>query len=98
MHLPGLVGERLYFLFDKTGKGHITKEEFLSGCKVLISCKFEDRLQLVFDMLDFDGDHKVEGADIWTLVSNVPLQKAVSTCQKTCRPTQLTRRPIPELE
>lgn len=53
------------------------KKDFLATCQRLLNPLLESKMKIVFDLLDFNSDEKVEKADIWTLMSHVPLQKMV---------------------
>ena len=73
MTLPGLIGERVFNLFDADRDGFLGKKEFMSGFYRLFSCTFEENLKLVYDLFDFDSDGKISKEDMRTLLSHVPL-------------------------
>ncbi len=72
----------MYSSYDKVGKGHITLGEFVDTGIAYFSPSFDDKLRLVFALLDFNSDARVESEDIHTLISHMPLQKMVrlGTC------------------
>ena len=57
------------------GKKYITEKEFVAVSAYLFSPHFEDKLKIVFDLLDFNNDSKIEPSDVHTLISHIPLQK-----------------------
>lgn len=74
MKLPGMFADRIYNRYDKAGKGFITSKDFIDNSISFFSFNLDDKLRLVFDLFDFNNDGKVEASDIWTLMSQVPLQ------------------------
>jgi Ca2+-binding EF-hand superfamily protein len=74
MNLPGMFGDRIYNRYDKEAKGFITSKDFIYSSISFFSFNLDDKLKLVFDLFDFDNDGKVDASDIWTLMSQVPLQ------------------------
>lgn len=77
MNLPGVISTRVYSLFDPTNKGYVTKESFMTTCQRLLSLEAEQKIRLVFDLLDFNTDGVIEKDEIWTLLCHLPLQKTV---------------------
>ena len=73
MDLPGLVGERLFSIFDINSDFYIGREEFVAGGMRLLSQSFEENARFVFELYDFDGDKQIAYEDIRTLMSYVPL-------------------------
>jgi len=65
----------VYSTYDKVGKNYITEKEFIATSIYFFSPQFEDKLKIVFDLLDFNQDLKIEASDIHRLISHVPLQK-----------------------
>ncbi len=63
--------------YDKTGKGFISPKDFIAVSVSLLSANFEDKLKIVFNIFDCDCDGVLSPAEIWTVMSNVPLQKMV---------------------
>jgi Ca2+-binding EF-hand superfamily protein len=76
--LPGLIGERLFTLFDTNKDDVVGQDEFLIGAGRLLSPKFEDSIRLVFDLFDFDHDQSISREDIRTLLSSVPLTQILA--------------------
>jgi Ca2+-binding EF-hand superfamily protein len=67
----------VYSLFDPKNKGFVSKESFLVTCQRLLSLEAEQKIKLVFDLIDFNSDGVIERDDIWTLLCHLPLQKSV---------------------
>jgi Ca2+-binding EF-hand superfamily protein len=74
--LPGLIGERLFNLFDLDKDGYLEKQEFKKGLGRMFSQSFKENVRLIYDLFDFDSDGKVSKEDIRTLLSHVPLAQA----------------------
>jgi len=77
MNLPGILAERVYALYDPNNKGYILEKDFMKNCQRILSPLLENKEKLVFDLLDFNQDGKIEKSDISTLLSHIPLQKTV---------------------
>ncbi len=83
--MPGILAERVYSRYDRTGKGYITEKEFVDMSIAYFSPLFEEKLKLVFDLFDFDNDSKIEAEDVRTIISHMPLQKMVRTTRERGR-------------
>lgn len=78
MNLPGLIGERVFNIFDTDKDGFSNNKEFLDASCRILSRSFEDNLKFVFDIYDFDGDGSISREDIRTLLSHVPLSEILA--------------------
>ncbi len=47
---PGIIGERLFNIFDDNNSGNINQDEFLEGVRQIFSDKIESKMRLVFNM------------------------------------------------
>lgn len=54
--LPGMLGERLFFVADRARVGGIDLEEFICCVAVLVRGSEEERLKLLYDMYHFSED------------------------------------------
>ena len=54
--LPGIIGERLYSLFDLNNIEYIKVEDFINGMTNLYTGDFNYLCKFVFDLYDFDKD------------------------------------------
>ena len=71
--MPGLIGERIFKLFDLDKDDYLKELEFKKGFLRLFASNFEENIKLVYDLFDFDSDGKVSKEDIRILLSYVPL-------------------------
>lgn len=78
LNCPGLIGERLFSIFDADKDGYSSKQEFFEAACRIMSYNFEDNLKIVFDIYDFDGDGLISQEDIRTLLSHVPLSEILA--------------------
>eukprot|EP01138_Halocafeteria_seosinensis_P010784 gb/GECG01011014.1/.p1 GENE.gb/GECG01011014.1/~~gb/GECG01011014.1/.p1 ORF type:complete len:1451 (+),score=219.92 gb/GECG01011014.1/:1-4353(+) len=70
--LPGLIGERLFTLFDKDESGVINYEEFIFGLAIWCRGTVEERMEFLFNMYDLNGDGYVSKADLRTMLNHLP--------------------------
>jgi hypothetical protein len=71
--LPGLLGERLFAVFDTNKNNYLDKEEFLNGMLMFYCSDFDDKIKMIFKIYDFDNDGLVSQTDIITLISCMPV-------------------------
>ncbi len=64
-------------MYDKKAKGCIIATDFIAVSVELLSPKFEDKLKAVFEVFDCDGNGSLSPAEIWSVMSHVPLQSTV---------------------
>eukprot|EP01054_Gregarina_sp_Poly1_P000213 Gregarina_sp_Poly_1__212@NODE_104_length_14336_cov_169_911977_g91_i0_p2_GENE_NODE_104_length_14336_cov_169_911977_g91_i0NODE_104_length_14336_cov_169_911977_g91_i0_p2_ORF_typecomplete_len1399_score245_74Pkinase/PF00069_25/1_2e72Pkinase_Tyr/PF07714_17/1_8e44PH/PF00169_29/9_9e18Kinaselike/PF14531_6/2_9e16Kdo/PF06293_14/5_5e11EFhand_1/PF00036_32/0_84EFhand_1/PF00036_32/1_1e05EFhand_7/PF13499_6/4_7e08EFhand_7/PF13499_6/3_9e03Pkinase_fungal/PF17667_1/6_6e03Pkinase_fungal/PF17667_1/7_4e08EFhand_6/PF13 len=70
--LPGLWGERLFHEFDAKKTGKIDYATLMDGlAKCCRGTKLE-KMQVLFDMFDLDGDGFINREELTLLLSNVP--------------------------
>ena len=62
--LPGLIGDRLFRVFDSNKNGILEFSEFKRGMELLFCGDYEKTLRFIFDFYDFDGDGKISREDI----------------------------------
>ncbi|XP_013789730.1 NADPH oxidase 5-like [Limulus polyphemus] len=60
--------ERMFKLYDTDNSGSVSLEEFLSGIKKFAQQGPEEKLKVVFDIYDIDGDGFLERAELYTVV------------------------------
>ena len=72
-NLPGIIGDRLFAVFDKSGKNTLTESDFITGMETLFCGDFETSSKLIFDFYDFDKDGKIYSEDIRTVLSYITL-------------------------
>ena len=69
--LPGIIGERLFHVFDSKRKDIIEFGFFKYGMNTLFCDDYKNILRFIFDFYDFDGDGKISKEDIRTVLSYV---------------------------
>jgi Ca2+-binding EF-hand superfamily protein len=75
VNLPGIIGERVFALFDTDRDGYLSKIEFIDGACRLFSSEFDENMKFVFAIIDFDRDGWISKDDIRTVLSHVPLSQ-----------------------
>ena len=73
--LPGLISERLFSVFDSSGRGYLSLNDFTNNMLILFSSDFEQLLQFIMKFYDFDNDGKITKEDIRVVLSYVPIYK-----------------------
>lgn len=57
--LPGMLGERLFAVFDKRHDGAIDYSEFIQGLATYVRGTREQRRRMLFEMYDLTGDGRI---------------------------------------
>ena len=70
--LPGLLAERFFHVLDVDKDEYLSQKEFLTGLLRLYCSKFNQKINLVFEIYDFDGDGLISKKDILTLLTSMP--------------------------
>ena len=70
--LPGILGERLFTLFDVDGSGVLDYEEFICGLALFCRGSQEERLRVMFNMYDLAGDGAIHKKELGILLSHMP--------------------------
>jgi len=68
VNLPGIIGERLFAISDHNHDGALTLTEFASTILKINSSDPKIKMQLIFDIYDFDMDGKANISDIITVL------------------------------
>jgi Ca2+-binding EF-hand superfamily protein len=73
--LPGIVSDRFYKIAkDTRADGRIT-EDALSALLTTVFCgKFSDKMNLTFQMFDFDNDGFITAEDVRLVLSYIPFK------------------------
>ena len=69
--LPGIIGDRLFRVFDLKGNDILEFSEFKTGMNILFCGKYENYLRFFFDFYDFDGNGKISKEDIRVVLSYI---------------------------
>ena len=80
--LPGIIGERLFNVFDTNSSGSIELEEFVEGMKTLFYEDYGKNTKFIFDFYDFDNDGKINKEDIKVILSYITLTYSDSNEEK----------------
>ena len=89
--LPGIIGERLFNVFDTNSSESIELEEFVGGMKTLFSEDYEKNTKFIFDFYDFDNDGKINKEDIRVILSYITLNFSYTkTKKKTADKTNIS--------
>ena len=72
-NLPGIIGERLFKVFDTNSNDSIELNEFIDRMKTLFFEEYEKNTQFIFDFYDFDNDGKINKEDIRVVLSYITL-------------------------
>eukprot|EP00397_Hematodinium_sp_SG-2012_P002308 GEMP01002314.1.p1 GENE.GEMP01002314.1~~GEMP01002314.1.p1 ORF type:complete len:865 (+),score=115.34 GEMP01002314.1:73-2667(+) len=70
--LPGMMGERLFSVFDRDNSGAIDFQEFLTGMGLIYRGTVEEKKRFLFEMYDLDGDGVVTREELHTMLSHIP--------------------------
>ena len=71
--LPGIIGDRLFRVFNKKNREYISLSDFTSGMKYLFCEDFDKTSKFIFDFYDYDNDGKITKEDIKTILSYITL-------------------------
>ena len=69
--LPGIIGERLFHVFDSKRKEILEFSVFKTGMNTLFCGDYQNVLRFIFDFYDFDSDGKISKEDIRVVLSYV---------------------------
>lgn len=71
--MPGIIGERVYRLINSENKTLVSQKEFIEGASKLFNSNFDENLDLIFKLADFDNDGFITPEDIRIILSHVPV-------------------------
>jgi len=70
-NLPGIIGDRLFKVFDTNCNDSIELIEFVEGMRTLFYEDYEKTSHFIFDFYDFDHDGKITQEDIRVVLSYI---------------------------
>merc|ERR1719242_695393 len=69
--LPGILGERLFAVFDKKKDGVIHFDEFVSGLARYNRGDLQEKIEMLFEMYDMDGKQQVNPEELSLILYSV---------------------------
>jgi len=72
--IPVFIAEKLFMSLDKDEDGYINLKEFTEGMLSLYLGSFEECVQSIFDIYDFDKDGEILIGDVKVILSYLPLR------------------------
>ena len=69
------ICEKVFNSLDKENKGQLSKNDFVNGMSQLYNGDFEDTLNFIFSIYDFNNDGKINKVDVKLLLSYLPLKE-----------------------
>ena len=81
-NLPGIIGDRLFKVFDKNSNDSIELIEFVEGMRTLFFEDYEKTSRFIFDFYDFDHDGKITQEDIRVVLSYITLTYSDKNSEK----------------
>ena len=71
--IPMIVSDKLYYTFTMHQEKQLTYQEFSSGFYDLLFGDIDDKMSIIFDLLDFDGDGAITSDDVFLILSHFHL-------------------------
>ena len=73
--LPIFIAEKLFMSFTKSSREGLCQEEFVDNFFKLYMGSFEETINIIFNLLDFDKDGKIKKEDVKIILSYLPLNE-----------------------
>ena len=73
--LPIFIAEKLFMSFSKSSNQGLCEEEFVENFYNLYMGSFEETTKIIFNLLDFDKDGKINKEDVKIVLSYLPLKE-----------------------
>ena len=67
--LPGVLGERLFKVFDTDNTSLITHDQFFDGVAIVLKGSIEDKIKFLFRIMDLDEQEKISKTDLETVLN-----------------------------
>ena len=72
-NLPGLIGQRLFNIFDLDNNNFLSAKEFITGMCTLFCEEINSLMQFIFNFYDFDYDEYINFDDVHAVLSYLPI-------------------------
>ena len=72
--LPIFISEKVFNAFDEDKDNFLNPKEFVFGMNKLYNGTFEETLEIIFTLLDFNNDGIIEPDDVGMMLSYLPLK------------------------
>ena len=72
--LPVFISEKVFCALDQDHDGFLNPKEFIYGMNKLYNGTFEETIQIIFELLDFNNDGIIEKDDARIMLSYLPLK------------------------
>jgi len=69
--LPMIVSDKLYYTFTSHQEKQLSYQEFSSGIYDLLFGDLDDKMSIIFDLLDFNGDGNITFEDVSLILSHL---------------------------
>ena len=73
--LPIFISEKLFISFTKSSNQELYEEEFVDQFYKLYMGSFEETINIIFNLLDFDKDGKIKKEDVKIILNYLPLNE-----------------------
>jgi len=73
--LPIFIAEKLFLSFSKSSNQGLCETEFVNGFFKLYMGSFEETTEIIFNLLDFNKDGKINKEDVKIILSYLPLNE-----------------------
>ena len=73
MSLPFFVSEKLFKSFDSNNDNNLDENEFINNLKKLYCGNFYESAEIIFNLLDYDKDGKIQKDDVTLMLCFLPL-------------------------
>lgn len=70
-NVPGMLGERLFIVFDRKQSDEIDYEEFMRGLALCMKGSLDEKYQLIFEMYNLGNDEGLSKEELMTMLYSV---------------------------
>lgn len=69
-NLPGMLGERLFAVFDRKSRDYLDFEDFICGLAAVVRGSLDEKIQFLFTMYDLKGNGFVSKQELTTMMNS----------------------------